>query len=277
MAISLGTATALGAGLDFVGGLLGKGGSNKEAARQADRAWKHARDQFEQGIQYRVKDARKAGIHPLFALGGAGAATSGYTGSAAFTQTGSAAGDAMRAAGRGLTEYARVKGQQSLLKDQSSLIAAQIRATDAAAAKDNASAMAIASEAKRAEQRALTARTYPLPSSGDFLRTPLAGGGSRKRQVDPDVDAPLWWTAVGQDGQQFHVPNVDVVGEEILSPQMFSLMYQLAKRKVGKAWSWSKKVGERQKKAFDAWARTARGRATIEGQRRHPGLHGYRR
>lgn len=50
----------IGGGLGLAGSLVG--GSNKKQIR-----WQ--REQLQKGIQYRVADAKKAGIHPLYALG----------------------------------------------------------------------------------------------------------------------------------------------------------------------------------------------------------------
>lgn len=66
--VGLGTLASGASGLASVFGLGGKRSTAREDFWN-ERAWKHARDQFTQGIRYRVKDARLAGIHPLFALG----------------------------------------------------------------------------------------------------------------------------------------------------------------------------------------------------------------
>lgn len=52
-------------GLNFVGGLMGQSSRKKELA-QAQRQFDA---QMDQSVQRRVADAKKAGIHPLFAMG----------------------------------------------------------------------------------------------------------------------------------------------------------------------------------------------------------------
>lgn len=55
----------IGAGSSLIGGLLGN-----KSAKDAAKANLKAQKQFAQnGIQWKVKDAQKAGIHPLYALG----------------------------------------------------------------------------------------------------------------------------------------------------------------------------------------------------------------
>lgn len=71
------------AGANIIGGLIGK--SSADAAR--DQSWQLAqqnialqREFAQNGIQWRAEDARKAGIHPIYALGGAGASFSPVSG-----------------------------------------------------------------------------------------------------------------------------------------------------------------------------------------------------
>jgi hypothetical protein len=62
----------LSLGLDFVGGLMGHSSQKKDRALRRDQM-RMAQSQFDaqmdQSVQRRVADAKKAGIHPLFALG----------------------------------------------------------------------------------------------------------------------------------------------------------------------------------------------------------------
>lgn len=55
----------LSLGLDFVGGLMGRSSARKQQAQAASQF----RQQMDESVQRRVADAKKAGIHPLFALG----------------------------------------------------------------------------------------------------------------------------------------------------------------------------------------------------------------
>lgn len=90
--MSLVGAAAIQAGGNILGGLLGGGSSSKPAAimraqdrrlqkrqfKQAQRfaakwnrkSYRYAQQQARKGVRLRVRDARSAGLHPLFALGG---------------------------------------------------------------------------------------------------------------------------------------------------------------------------------------------------------------
>lgn len=55
----------IGAGASIIGGLLGKKSAEEQAAKQAALQKQFAQE----GIQWKVEDAKKAGVHPLYALG----------------------------------------------------------------------------------------------------------------------------------------------------------------------------------------------------------------
>lgn len=55
----------LGAGASILGSVLG----NKSAKKAADQQYQHQKEFAQSGIQWKVKDAEKAGIHPLYAMG----------------------------------------------------------------------------------------------------------------------------------------------------------------------------------------------------------------
>ncbi len=55
----------IGAGASLLGGLMGKKSAEKQAAQNI----KMQKEFAQTGIQWKVKDAEKAGIHPLYALG----------------------------------------------------------------------------------------------------------------------------------------------------------------------------------------------------------------
>ena len=57
--------TVIGAGAGLVGGLL----SNQSNREQADRGYASQREALQNSISWRVADAKRAGIHPLYALG----------------------------------------------------------------------------------------------------------------------------------------------------------------------------------------------------------------
>lgn len=55
----------IAAGASILGGVLG----NKAAKKQAEQQYQHQKEFAQSGIQWKVKDAEKAGIHPLYAMG----------------------------------------------------------------------------------------------------------------------------------------------------------------------------------------------------------------
>lgn len=62
----------LSAGTSLLGGLLGNSSAKKQAKAQAraqEQEYKRQKEFAQTGIQWKVQDATKAGIHPLYALG----------------------------------------------------------------------------------------------------------------------------------------------------------------------------------------------------------------
>ncbi len=113
---------------DLLGGLFG---SKKTATPD----YTH----LKQGIQWKVADAKAAGIHPLYALGA-------QVGSPTISsETGSNVGNAIQAAAQSFPQNA--PGFKS-----NPLIAAQINAQNASAARDFALAARTMSDVKRAQQ-----------------------------------------------------------------------------------------------------------------------------
>lgn len=110
-----------------------------------------AQKEFAQhGIQWKVDDARRAGLHPLYALGGSGAA---YTPSAQAIDYGAMGQNLSRAASAASGE------QRAVQNAQLNLLAAQTRKTEMETA-------VLASEEARARQGALVSN--PIPSSIDY-------------------------------------------------------------------------------------------------------------
>lgn len=59
----------LSLGLNFMGGLMGKKSQDRQNRLQMQQAQRQFDAQMDQSVQRRVKDAKAAGVHPLFALG----------------------------------------------------------------------------------------------------------------------------------------------------------------------------------------------------------------
>lgn len=126
---------AAGSLLHLAGSVIGNQASRKaQQAAQAE-ARRQFDEQMKKSVQYRVADAKAAGIHPLFALGASvGASPTSAVGTA--PPTGSAAGDALQGLG-------------------AALIQAQTRQANAAAGKDEVEAQLVDSTVKRLNQQAL--------------------------------------------------------------------------------------------------------------------------
>lgn len=85
----------ISAGASLLGGILGKNSAEKQAAKQAALQKQFAQE----GIQWKVADAQKAGVHPLYALG---ASTHSYSPIAINDPMPSAISEAGNAIGRGV-------------------------------------------------------------------------------------------------------------------------------------------------------------------------------
>lgn len=96
------TGSLISAGSDLLGGLLGKKSADKGLSAQNElfaRNVELQREFAQNGIRWRVEDAKRAGVHPLFALGGSGAS---YTPQAMSLDYGNSIGDALSSAGQNI-------------------------------------------------------------------------------------------------------------------------------------------------------------------------------
>lgn len=143
--------------LDFASAALQAYGAHRSAKENAkqrnlDRALAQGQfdAQMDQTIQRRIADAKKAGIHPLFAMGASSGASP--TMRAGGEPTGSAAGDALSSLGQSLALKAMNE--------------ANVRAANASATRDEAEAGLINSQKKRLEGEAISrghdgVKTFP--------------------------------------------------------------------------------------------------------------------
>lgn len=144
----IGAAPLIGAGLQFAGGLL----RDKSGRDQADQSEAIQREFAQSGIRWKVADAKAAGLHPLYALGGS---TALYSPPPITTGL----GDALSSMGQNLSRS--VQAQESELEREVRL--AQIRQANAAAEKDLALAAATWSEDSRRAQERGQANAIPMP------------------------------------------------------------------------------------------------------------------
>jgi hypothetical protein len=123
------------------------------------------REFAQMGIQWKVADAKAAGLHPLYALGGSGAT---YSPSAQPLMSGADASRAMQSIGQG------------------DLHKAQLRVLEAQAEKDFALASAARSEQARADQAALSNIPAVSPVAESFpVRMPSPVSTADDISLDP--------------------------------------------------------------------------------------------
>lgn len=178
----------IGAGSSLLGGIIG----NRAAAKQQEASHQFAREQQDEsealqrefaqnGIRWRVEDAKAAGLHPLFALGGGGSA---YTPSAQSVSFGSDnhMGRAVSEAGQHIARSI----QPSMTAEQRETHQAQLEALRAASLRDTAHADYYASLAGRARTEPASAPFPQVPSSAhtnpDF-HTSVQNPDLRKRGI----------------------------------------------------------------------------------------------
>lgn len=164
-------AAGLGAGASIFGGEKDRGLSKKQFKEQMD-----------ESIQRRVADARKAGIHPLFALGAASGAspTTTYGGGDI-----AAAGEAL---GHGLREWDRSRSEKKLIEReqarQDQLASSQIHATNAQAGRDAAEAALLDSQRARLEQDMISRGHDGVHGAGSVYAIGKLPGGD---PAQPDI------------------------------------------------------------------------------------------
>lgn len=167
----------IGPALGLIGGLFGQSSDRKarEAAEAAaagrfNEQMEWSREQFDRnevlqrefaqsGIRWRTADARAAGLHPLFALGGSGAA---------YSPTVTAGGDNFTGSGDGGGRYLAQMGQD---------IGRAISATSTRGERANAAMEALGLERAQLENELLKAQIAkttgmigpPMPSLGDAV------------------------------------------------------------------------------------------------------------
>ena len=193
----MGFLSAIGPLASLAGSFL----SSRASSRAAAQGLAFSQRQFDtlqhQSIQNRVADARKAGIHPLAALGmsPSGSTVSYHSGAA----SGSAFGEGIAAAGAQVADLVRKKPGSNPLQQ------AQIRAANAAAERDEAQAALTNSQRKRAEQfgvvrgldwPALATSGALGPTLDAFSAASVPKGG----QADNSVIPPMHWDDIVKKG-----------------------------------------------------------------------------
>lgn len=219
-------AALIGGGSSLLGGFLSGRSADKNLQRQFDFQDKWNEKQYgldvegldlskqsfewqKSYVQNRVKDARDAGIHPLYALGAPGAGASfsagGYGGAPTGAGGSGGLGRGIQAAGAAAATYLKDKGGAAFRALQARLVESQIGSYDASATRDIAEAQFAASKAARVGQA--------VNSSGVGRTFPYGENVTRGLDIQPDINAPGDVTIVLDDGTKLRGWNTDVMGE----------------------------------------------------------------
>jgi len=177
----------LGAAISAGASLLGGSKAQKSASDQQLMNYLAQKEFAQSGIQWKVADAKKAGLHPLFALSGSGAS---------FSPSGIHVSDG------GLSEAGQAVGQavtRSMDVMQKKQALAELRRLEAAASKDEAQAALFRSERNRIEA---DVQVFPLANANEWqmldnqvARLPPVGAGAIAGQVDQVKHIPAEQTS----------------------------------------------------------------------------------
>lgn len=207
-------AALIGAASDLIGGHL-----NREAQEDANLANANLQRELAQsGITWRVQDAKRAGLHPLFALGAAGAQAS-----PSFQVM---ADDSFSRAGQNLSRAAT-----AFSADERELVAARLEGIKAQTFKDFAIGSAAAAEAAKLRQSANppVAEAFPLDLPGQGVSELSIDGGPYRRlnefELSPYQALPGYLTPDIQAGfTRYQVPGGQVM---LPSPKMAEALESL--------------------------------------------------
>lgn len=212
-------------GVGGVAGAISSARSSKKALRESKRQF---RAQMDESIQRRVKDAEKAGVHPLFALG----ASVGASPTLQAGTTGGGIGDALEAAGRAASGYGLAMTQKKL--------------ADAQAGKDEAQRMLYDAQRKKIEQELASqgrdgVSTFPVGTYPDAAAQLMYGPvetvapkQSTTRPGDPSTRSGMPATYIESyagDGYVLRsldqdVHQADMVNDAYLAKQIAEQWYQ---------------------------------------------------
>lgn len=182
------------AGIQAGAGLLGGKMSAKEQREIALMNQAFQREVGQNQIQWRVSDAKAAGIHPLYALGTPGISTGPmHIGS-------STRGEAFAQAGQDIS-----KGVRGAVAELNANRAAELKVLNASAMKDEAIASYYNSQAKRLENQ------EGSPGSANILTEPLYGSFDESGNFVPDSRVAGRYRVVPSEtrSQKFGYPQME--------------------------------------------------------------------
>lgn len=201
----------LAAGIAALGSLFG-GRRDRKAQEEANaQNVAYQREFAQHGISWRVEDAKRAGLHPLFALGGTGATFSPSVQPVLDGQS-----------------YSRAAAAAADFIGQREISAAQLDAVKASAAKDWALASAADSEAARIRQAQIipVAQSFAVDHPAHRMSSDLEIDGQPNARLSAGSPLPPWdpipnylTSDVKPGFTRFNVPGVG----EVLLPSASSM------------------------------------------------------
>lgn len=222
----------IGAGANLLGGLFGRQGAkdqNAAAMAVAERNIALQREFAQNGIRWKVADAKKAGIHPLYALG---ASTTSFSPvSVGSVNEMAPLADMSRNLGQDLTRAANATRTAPERVAATKLTALQL---EGAQLDNDLKRTQIASSIQRLKQQS----NPPIPASGPFVvpenskadeRPPLMVDGNRI-MTDPSTSP----------GKAFE----DWLGDDILSPGFIPNLWGWAKTTYGSPATWPAQMAQ---------------------------------
>lgn len=224
-----------------IGSLIRAGTSLFEGSKNRDLSKKQFSQQMNESIQRRVKDAKKAGIHPLFALGASvGASPTHVSGDSGI----SAAGDAIAS---GVESWQAGKANKRAQEKADLLLSAQIHSHNAAAGRDAAEAALLDSQRARLEQDAASqgrdgtpetvGKTYTLGGEAGTNDVPIFYGPAEPYNPQVPTQSSMGTEAgvpgmrkrfVDTDGTVVEFYSDSLQAEELRQAQI--LMYEASKK-----------------------------------------------
>ncbi len=177
--ISPGMGSIIGAGIGLAGGLIGGNQDRRNQANQNKRE--------DTRFQRASIDAKAAGLHPLFALGAAGAGSPQFL--AGQSETGSKLGDVLKGVGRGVKDYSRATNPITAKMNQIGVLTAESNLR-----KSLIDEQLLTSELRRTTQTSTTEgadREYQIDRLDDSMRRITPGQDVRKQPEYQKISIPM--------------------------------------------------------------------------------------
>lgn len=239
--------------------------------REARRQFRHMRRDSRRAIEHRVQDARRAGIHPLYALGmsanvsptsSGGFSPLGAHGGTA-SETGSTMGDAIKGLAQGAADVYSQRQARKLADEEMmmrrEMHEAELEQRRASASVDWAAAQKVYSDVAVATQRVHSARgalaNVPLP---ELPEVPLTTSGRSPRysarpvEVIPQSSITGGTEIVNPNGRM-HLTTPATGFEELLQAE------KVLRPPIEWSWAWAKYGYAKAKRLWHAFERFGRG------------------